>query len=319
MDTKNLAGSVKVAILIQSMGEKKSQKVLDELDSGERELIKKHLSQMGMISPDVVEKVAKEFTEMAEQVKPRQTEDASTSEEEADSTLKSSNLEILRSLDADRLIQLIKDEHPQTIAIIIAHLKTETASEVLSELPDEIKSDVAIRIASLSKVISGMIEEINKVFEDVLKGSEISVTREAGGVKRLAEILNQASEASGELILNEIEESNPELADEIKQRMFVFEDLVLLDDKDFQKVLRHVETKELSMALKASSEEVKEKVFRNMSDRAGEILKEEIEVLGAVRMTEVTDAQQMIAKIIREMEAKKELTISGRRGEKFIG
>ena len=326
MDTKNLAGSVKVAILVQFMSREKSQKILDGLNSDERELVEKHLSQMGRISPDVVEKVAKEFTEMAEQVKPRQAEEDSaseeedsTSEEEADLISRSPNLGILRSLDADRLIQLIKDEHPQTIAIIIAHLKTETASEVLSELPDAIKSDVATRIASLSKVISGMVEEINKVFEDVLKGSEVSVTRKAGGVERLAEILNQTSEASGELILNEIEESDPELADEIKQRMFVFEDLVLIDDKDFQKVLRFVETKELAMALKAASEEVKEKVFKNMSERASEILQEEIEVLGAVRMTEVTDAQQMIAKIIREMEAKKELTISGRRGEKFIG
>ncbi len=322
MDTKNLAvaGSVKVAILIQSMDEDRSQKILSELGFSERELVKKHLSQMGTISPDVVEKVAKEFTEIIGRTKLYTIEDGLISKEEDDaSILKSPSLKILRSLDADRLIQLIKDEHPQTIAIIIAHLKAETASEVLSELSEEIRSDVAIRIASLNKVVSGMIEEIDRVFEDVLKGSEVSVTRKAGGVECLAEILNQTSETSGELILNEIEESDPELADQIKQRMFVFEDLVLVDAKGFQKVLRKIETRELSMALKAASDEVKEKVFSNMSERAAEILKEEVEVMGAVRMTEVAEAQQTITKIIREMEAKKELIISGRKGEEFIG
>ena len=265
---------------------------------------------------DVVEKVAKEFAEMAGQETSRQIKKG---EEEAGSSLKPTNLEILQSLETDRLIQLIKDEHPQTIAIIIVHLKTETAGVILSKLPDEIKADVAIRIANLDRVVSGMVEEIDRVFEDVLKNNEVSATREAGGVGRLAEILNQTDGISGEMILNEIEESDPELADQIKQMMFVFEDLVLVDDKGIQKVLRQVETKELAMALKAASEEVKEKVFRNMSERAGEILKEEIEVLGAVRMKEVADAQQKITRIIQDMEAKKELIISGRRGEEFIG
>ena len=321
MDTKNLAvaGSLKVAILIQSIGEEESRKILGSLSSGERELVKKHLSQMGTISPDVVEKVAREFTEMVGQVKPRQIKDASMSGEEDSSTIKPSSLKILRSLEADRLIQLIKNEHPQTIAIIIAHLKAETASKVLSELSDEIRSDVAIRVASLDKVLSGMIEEIDRVFEDVLKGSEISVTQKAGGVKCLAEILNKTSGTFGELILNEIEEIDPELTVQIKQMMFIFEDLVLVDDKGFQKVLRQIETSDLAMALKATSEEVKEKVFSNMSERAAEILKEDIETSGAVRMTEVTEAQHRIAKIIQDMEAKKELVISGRGGEEFIG
>ena len=319
MDTKNLAGSLKVAILIQSAGEEESQKILNSLSSSERELVKKHLFQMGMISPEVVEKVAKEFTEMAGPVKPPQIKDTSMSEEEAGSNVILSNLELLQSLETDRLIQLIKDEHPQTIAIIIVHLKTETASKILSGLPDEIKTDVAVRIANLDRVESGMIEEIDKIFEDVLKNSKGSATQEAGGVGRLAEILNQIDGVSGGMILNEIEENDSELADQIKQRMFVFEDLVLVDDKGFQKVLRKIETKELAIALKAASDEVKEKVFSNMSERAAEILKEEVEVMGAVRMTEVAFAQQTVTRIIQDMEAKKEVIISGRGGEEFIG
>jgi flagellar motor switch protein FliG len=319
MDTKKLAGSLKVAILIQSAGEEKSQKILNTLSSSQRELVKKHLSQMGMISPDVVEKVAKEFTEMAGQVKPPQIKDVSMSEEDAGSSVITSNLELLQSLETDRLIQLIKDEHPQTIAIIIVHLKTETASKILSGLPDEIKTDVAVRIANLGRVESGMIEEIAEVFEDVLKSSKGSAIREAGGVDRLAEILNQVDGVSGGIILNEIEENDSELADQIKQGMFVFEDLVLVDNQGFQKVLRKIETKELAMALKAASDEVKEKVFSNMSERAAEILNEEVEVMGSVRMSEVAVAQQAVTRIIQDMEAKKELIISGRGGEEFIG
>jgi flagellar motor switch protein FliG len=178
---------------------------------------------------------------------------------------------------------------------------------------------VAVRIANLDRVGSGMIEEIGEVFENVLKTSKASATREAGGADRLAEILNQTDGVSMEMILDGIEESDSEMADQIKQRMFVFEDLVLVDDKGFQKVLREIETKELAMALKAASDEVKEKVFSNMSERAAEILKEEVETMGSVRMSEVVLAQQAITSIIRSMEAKKELVISGRGGEEFIG
>lgn len=319
MDIKNLAGSVKVAILIQSMGEKESQAILNSLSSSERNLVEQHLSQMGMISPDVVEKVAKEFTEMMGPGKLPQIEDASMSAKEAGSSVISSNLQFLQSLETDRLIQLIKDEHPQTIAVIIVHLKTETAGKILSGLPDEIKADVAIRIANLDKVGSGVIEEIDKVFENVLKKSKGSATREAGGAGRLAEILNQIDGVSGEMILDGIEESDSELADQIKEKMFVFEDLTMIDDKGFQKVLREIETKELAMALKAASDEVKEKVFSNMSERAAEILKEEVETMGSVRMSEVVLAQQTVTRIIRDMEAKKELIIKGRGGEEFIG
>jgi len=156
------------------------------------------------------------------------------------------------------------------------------------------------------------------VFKDILKNKKTSVASVGGGVDRLAEILNQADEISSELILNEIEEAQPELAAQIKQKMFIFEDLVLVDDRGFQKLLRRVETKELAVALKAASEEVKQKVYKNMSERASEMLREEMETLGPVRMKEVSDAQQAITAIIQEMEAKGELIISGRRGEQII-
>jgi flagellar motor switch protein FliG len=204
------------------------------------------------------------------------------------------------------------------MAIILIHLKTSAASDVLSMLPDEIKTEVALRISSLDKVISSMVEEVNHVFEEILKNKKGSVTNISGGVDRLAEILNNADEISSELILNEIEEADADLAAQIKQKMFVFEDLVLVDDRGFQKLLRKIETTELAIALKAASEEVKEKVFRNMSTRAADMLQEEMEDLGPVRMKEVSDSQQSITNIIQEMEAKGEVIISGRRGEEII-
>ena len=171
----------------------------------------------------------------------------------------------------------------------------------------------------MDKIIGAMVDEANVIFTEILKNRNTNVTSICGGVDRLAEILNQADEISSELILSEIEEANPEMAAQIKQKMFVFEDIVKVDDRGFQKLLRRVETKELAIALKAASEEVKNKVYKNMSERAADMLREEMETLGPVRMKEVSDAQQAINGIVQELEAKGELIIGGRRGEQMVG
>ena len=325
MDTKNLAGSLKAAILVQAMGQGRSKEILNGLSEEEREVISSHLSKMGTMPVDLAEKVAREFVEIASKPPTRQIKgdiisgkELSQKIETGDSTPGSANLQALQSLEVDHLAELIKDEHPQTIAIIIAHLKSDKASEVLSLMPEGMRTDIILRISELDKVISGMVEEIDKVFEDVLKNEKTTGTHKTGGVSQVAEILNQVDSISAELILSEIEEDNPELAAQIKQKMFVFEDLILVDDKGLQKLLRSVESKELAIALKAASEEVRQKILRNMSERAGEMLGEEIESLGAVRMKEVEDAQQKITRIIQDMEAKGEIVISGRKGEQLI-
>jgi flagellar motor switch protein FliG len=326
MDPKSLSGPLKAAILIRSMGNEVAATILNNLTEYEKKVVNRHLSQMGPISPEIVEYVAKEFTNMAarrgrtaqlgyhpepEHAKMApQSGQASRSEKEG--------LDAILSLGADEIFDLIREEHPQTIAIVLVHLKTTVASDVLSKLPDEIKADVSLRVATLGKVNAEMVEEVNAVFKEILKNKRSSMAHVSGGIDRLAEILNQTDEISTELVLNEIEEANSEIAAKIKQKMFVFEDLVLVDDRGFQKLLRKVETAELAIALKAASEEVKEKVFRNMSERAGEMLREEMEDLGPVRMKEVADAQQNITNIIQEMETKGEIIISGRRGDEII-
>lgn len=323
MNINQLSGSVKVAILTNAIGVRAARPILERLDDEERKLIFKLQQKLGSVPPSLVEKVAMEFLESTgvPLIGDNKAQDQKKEEKEEEAIPKGEikNLKAIQNIAPNQLLQLIKDEHPQTIALILVHLKPAVASDILSMLEDEVKSDVAFRIASLDKVMSGMVEEIDRVFEEILSNKDQSSAQEAGGVGRLAEILNSIDGGTAEQIIDDIEEDDPDLADEIKQKMFVFEDIVLVDDKGLQKVLRSVESQELAIALKAASEEVKKKIFSNMSERAADILKEEMEVSGAVRMKDVTDAQQKITRIVQEMERKGELIISGRGGEEFIG
>ena len=353
MDKTPLTGALKVAVLIHSMGEKASREILNHMGESERQIVQEHLKKIDSIPPEVVEQIAREFAALIEKIKNRQSlsrilnepaegDDAEAttdvlpeispeemaasaqggsrpSDETEDETGDEENaLKALQSIEPDQLVELIKDEHPQTIAVIIVHLKPESGSIVLSSLPDNLKLEVAMRIARMDKILSGMVTEIDHVFREIMNKKKSSVTHKTGGVSHLAELLNMADGSAGEMILGEIEEVNPDLAAQIKQMMFVFEDLILVNDKGLQKVLRRVETQKLALALKGASEEVKNKIFKNMSERAGVMLKEEIEAVGAVRMKDVEDAQQTITKIIQELEAKNEIIISGRKGGDYI-
>ncbi len=323
MDPKRIAGPVKAAILIHALGRPLSDILLRRLSASEKELINNHLSQIRTISPEVVEQIAKEFATIAQRYKSKLGRSAAAKSLQAetrpgDSDAEGSGLKALSALSADEIYELIKNEQPQTIAVILVHLKTNLASDVIARLPDEIKTEVAMRIVNLDKVTAAIVDEVNEILKDILKTKRNTISKVTGGVDRLAEILNQTDEISSELILNEMEEADMEMAAQIKQRMFVFEDIILVDDRGVQKLLRRVETMELAIALKAASEEVKEKIFKNMSERAGEMLKEEIEDMGPVRMKEVEGAQQNITNIIQEMETKGELIIAGRRGEEII-
>ena len=323
MGPRRITGPIKAAILIHALGRPLADILLRRLSEGEKEIINSHLSQIRTISPDVVEHVAKEFALIAQRYKSRPGRSAPTGSLRAETGSEDLNdggsgLKAISTLSAEEIYDLIKNEQPQTIAIILVHLNTNIASDVLARLPDEIKTEVAMRVVNLDKVTATIVDEVNEILKDILKTRRNAISHVTGGIDRLAEILNQTDEISSELILNEMEEADMEMAAQIKQRMFVFEDIILVDDRGVQKLLRKVETMELAVALKAASEEVKEKIFKNMSQRAGEMLKEEIEDMGPVRMKEVEDAQQNITNIIQEMETKGELIIAGRRGDTII-
>jgi flagellar motor switch protein FliG len=321
MEAKSLPGKLKAAILISAIDDTSRRRLMDGLGREEREAIQQQISQLGDVGPELMEIVAREFA-MAKGTLGPEAQIGEGGEGRAGSDRKppevNGEFKSLNKLEVERLCDLIKDEHPQTIAVILVHLSSEAAGKVMLNLPEDLRCEITSRIASLDKVISGMVAEIDEVFAEIMSTSDSSVSRNAGGVARVADIFNQMDGSVAQSILNEIEESNPELADEIKERMFVFEDLVLVDDRGLQKVLRRVETKELAIALKAGSDNVRQKVFKNMSERAREMLIEEIDDLGPVRMKDVEDAQQKITKIIQSMQEKGDIVVSGRSGSELV-
>ena len=301
MDINNLSGLVKIAILVKTLGRNVYNKLGSTFEDYEKEKIDDIVSEMGHIPPELAEEVVQEFIRLIEKQKNSKSKPK----------LK---IDALKSIDSEQLGHLIENEHPQTIALIIVHLKESVASEVMANLPDEIKADVAYRIAKFDKIVSGMVEEINAVFENILKDSKSNTAQEINGKDILAGLLNQIDSTVGGMILDELEEKDPELVDEIRQMMFIFEDLVLVDNKGLQIVLRNIDVQKLALSLKAVSEEVKNKIFSNLSERASEMVKEEIEFLGEVRVSDVLDAQRTITKVIQEKESKGELVITGRGG-----
>ncbi len=222
--------------------------------------------------------------------------------------------QFLKRADPGQIATFIQEEHPQTIALIVAHLQPQMSAIILSGLPQDVQSDVIMRIAMMDRTAPEIVREVERVLERKMASIFSQGFTFAGGVKDVAEILNRVERATEKSIMADLEERDPELADEIARLMFTFDDIIYVDDGGIQKALREIESKDLALALKASSEEVGEKVYRNMSERAREMIKEEIEFMGPVRMKNVEEAQQKIVAVIRRLEESGELIVSGRGG-----
>ena len=226
--------------------------------------------------------------------------------------------DFLRKTDPSQLMNFIQNEHPQTIALIMAYLDADQAATVLGSLPPDAQADVAKRIAQMDRTSPDIIREIERVLERKLSTLVTQDFTTAGGVKAIVEVLNRVDRTTEKSIIETLEVDNPELAEEIKRLMFVFEDIVQLDDRSLQLVLREVDTKDLSLALKATPKEVADKVYKNMSKRAGDMLREEIEFMGPVKIRDVEEAQQKIVNVIRTLEDKGEIVISRGQGDEMI-
>lgn len=224
---------------------------------------------------------------------------------------------IARKADAHQLLNVISNEHPQTIALILCYLQSEKSAQIMGELPEDIQWEVAYRIASMDNTSPMVIKEIEKVLNNKLSSVVRTDMTALGGVEAIVDILNQVDRTTEKNITEGLERQNPELAEKIKQSMFIFEDIIALDDASIQRVLREVEIKDLALALKGCSEEVAECIFRNQSKRAASSLKEDIEFLGPVRLMDVEKAQQQVVGIIRRLEDAGEIIIS-RGGEDAI-
>lgn len=224
---------------------------------------------------------------------------------------------IARKADAHQLLNVISNEHPQTIALILCYLQADKAAQIVAELPEDIQTEVAFRVATMDNTSPMVVKEIEKVLNSKLSTVVRTDMTTLGGVETLVDILNQVDRTTEKNITEGLEREDPELAEKIKQSMFVFEDVITLDDVSIQRVLREVESKDLALALKGCSEEVANAIFRNQSKRAAASLKEDIEFLGPVRLMDVEKAQQKIVSIIRRLEDAGEIIIS-RGGEDAI-
>ena len=234
------------------------------------------------------------------------------------SSLQIRPFDFARKTDPAQLLNFIQNEHPQTIALIMAYLQPEQSGVILSALPPDRQVDVAKRIATMDRTSPDVLKDVERILERKLSSLVTQDFTAAGGVDAIVEVLNRVDRTTERTIIENLEIQDPELAEEIKRRMFVFEDIVLLDDRSLQLVLREIESKDLALALKASSSEVGDKIYKNMSKRAADMLREEIEYMGPVRIRDVEEAQQKIVNVIRRLEGSGEIVVARGKGDELI-
>jgi len=226
--------------------------------------------------------------------------------------------DFLKKADASQITTFIQNEHPQTVALIIAYLQPSQAAAILSGLPQDLRAEVARRLATLDKTPPEVIREVESVLQKKLSSVVSTDFSHAGGVKALVEVLNYVDRSTEKTILESLSENNPEIADEVKKNMFVFEDIIMLDDRAIQMVLKEVDTKELAVALKGVGENTQIRIFKNMSERAAAMMKEEMEFMGPVRLKSVEESQQRIVGVIRKLEEAGEIIVARGGGEEMI-
>ncbi len=327
---KGLSGGQKAAGFLVTLGSEISSEIFKSLREDEIEALTFEIARLDTIEPEDRDAVLMEFKElmMAQDFitsggidyARELLEKALGSQKAVDiinrltSSLQVRPFDFIRRTDPAHLRNFIQQEHPQTIALILAYLEPQKASVILGSLPHEIQSDVAKRIATMDRTDPNVLREVERVLEKKLSTLSSEDYTAAGGVENIVEILNMVDRSTEKTIIESLEEEDPELAEEIKKRMFVFEDIVLLDDRAIQKVLREVDTAELAKALRGVEAEVQDKIFRNMSKRAAALLKEEMEYMGPVRLKDVEETQQKIVAIIRKLEDQGEIVVA-RSGE----
>ncbi len=329
-----LNGPMKAAMVLVHLGPERAGKVLKNMRESEIEDLMAEVARLGDVDPKAMEKTLVEFRDMASAQMyfakggmsfAREMLEQTLGKEKAKEivdrlTLTTMELpfEFLRAADPRQILTFLQEEHPQTIALVLAHLTPDQSALVMSGLPEAAQGEVASRIAMMDRTSPEVIRQVETVLErkssTLLQPSESS---NAGGVQPLVEILNRSDRTTEKLILENLARTNPELADEVRNRMFVFEDITVLEDKSVQLVLREIDSKELAIALKGVNETVADKVMRNMSERAALTLKEEIELLGPTRLKQVEEAQGNIVKAIRKLEEAGQITVS-RGGEEFV-
>jgi flagellar motor switch protein FliG len=325
----SLKGHEKAAIFLSSLGEDIAAEVLKGLDVKDIGKITMHMTRLKTVTKVTMENVLQEATEsmtrgdirMGGEEFVKKVLSRGLGEDGANKMLEQASkegpLDSLRWVDAKTLVNFLVTEHPQTVALIICLLDPVQAAEVMQALPENIKVDVAMRIAATERIPENAIEDLKEVLKGQLDMGR-NKGKKLGGSRTIADILNQCDRATEQAIIGKIEEQNNVLADSIRKLMFVFDDLAKIDDRGIQMILKEASTEELTLALKTTSEALKEKIFKNMSQRAAEILKEDMQTRGPVKVSDVDKAQQNIVKIARKLEAEGKLMLAGRGGEELV-
>lgn len=322
----------KAAILMISIGSKASAQVLKYLSEEEIEKLLAEISRVKTFTPEELEVVQGEFQQMvmaqqyitiggidyAHEILKEAVGESKALEilRRVQTAIQVKGFNVLKNVDTNQLLAFLQKEHPQTIALLLTQLNPQQAANLLTELSPSLQVDVINRVARMERVSPETLAAVEKVLESHIELAQGSSA--IGGVKTAAEILNLVGQRYEKHILNGIARHDPNLAVEIKNLMFTFEDLILLDDRSIQRVLKEAETRDLAMALKACSEELKKKILNNMSKRAADMILEELEYMGAVRLREVEEVQQKIVDIVRRLEEEGEIVISRRTQEEQL-
>ncbi|MEK4711294.1 flagellar motor switch protein FliG [Sporosarcina sp. FSL K6-5500] len=331
---KGMTGKQKAALLLISLGPEVSAAIYKHLNEDEIERLTLEISGVKKVEASVKEEIIEEFHNIAlaqDYISQGGIGYAKTILEKAlgkdhaqaiinrlTSSLQVRPFDFARRADPSQILNFIQNEHPQTIALILSYLEAEQAGLILSALPQEMQADIARRIATMDSTSPEVISEIEAVLERKLSSTVTQDHTETGGVDAVVEVLNGVDRTTEKTILDALEIQDPELAEEIRKRMFVFEDIVTLDNRSIQRIIRDCENEDLILSLKVSSEEVKEVLFRNMSQRMAESFQEEMEVMGPVRLKDVEEAQSRIVSTIRRLEESGEIIIARGGGDDII-
>ena len=333
-NTQDYTGIQKAAILLIALGPERSADIFKHLKEDEIEELTLEIANTRSVSPQVKEDVLNEFYQicLAQQYiaeggigYAKELLDKALGEDRAKevitkltASLQVRPFEFVRKTDPSQLLNFIQDEHPQTIAMILSYLTSAQAALVIGALPPEKQADVAKRIAMMDRTSPDVIKEVERVLEKKLSSLVNQDYTIVGGVDAIVEILNSVDRGTERHIMETLEVEEPELADEIRKKMFVFEDILSLDDRAIQRVLRDVDNSDLALALKGSTEEVQNVILNNLSKRLAVMIKEDMEYMGPVRMKDVEEAQQKIVNIIRKLEDSAEIVIARGGGDEII-
>ena len=331
---EQFSGVQKAAILLIALGPEKSATIFKHLKEDEIEELTLEIANTRSVDPQTKEAVLNEFYQvcLAQQYiaeggigYAKELLEKALGDDRAQdvisrltASLQVRPFEFVRKTDPSQLLNFIQDEHPQTIAMILSYLSPTQASLVLGALPLEKQSDVARRIATMDRTSPDVIKEVERVLERKLASLVNQDYTIVGGVDAIVSILNSVDRGTEKHIMETLEIEEPELADEIRKKMFVFEDILLLNDRAIQRVLRDVENSDLAVALKSTNEEVQNVIFKNLSTRLAAMIKEDIEFIGPVRMKDVEEAQQKIVGVIRKLEDAGEIVISRGGGDDIV-